>query len=123
MTNQTVQTKQTPQGPGPKPGRKRGRPAEKKTPVTSGPVPDVTAVSHAVPASQEAPSKYHRVLNGFWVDIYDILDAYSITNPGDQHAIKKMTMPGGRGVKTANQDREKAIVSLKRAIQLATRSV
>jgi hypothetical protein len=28
-----------------------------------------------------------------------------------------------RGVKTDNQDREKAIVSLKRAIQLATRSV
>jgi len=116
MTNQTVQTKQTPQGPGPKPGRKRGRPASKKTPVTFA--APAAPVSHAVPASEEAPSKYHRVLNGFWVDIYDILDAYSITNPGDQHAIKKMAMPGGRGVKTANQDREEAIVSLKRAIQL-----
>jgi hypothetical protein len=29
-----------------------------------------------------------------------------------------MAMPGGRGVKTANQDREEAIVSLKRAIKL-----
>lgn len=106
MTNQTVKAK---------PGPKRGRPVVKKAPVTFA---APATVSHAVPASEEAPSKYHRVLNGFWVDIYDILDAYSITNPGDQHAIKKMAMPGGRGVKTANQDREEAIVSLKRAIQL-----
>jgi hypothetical protein len=113
MTNQTVKAK-----PGPKPGRKMGRPARKKEVVTFAAPTPTAAVSHAVPASQEAPSKYHRVLNGFWVDIYDILDAYSITNPGDQHAIKKMAMPGGRGVKTANQDREEAIVSLKRAIQL-----
>ena len=109
MTNQTVKAK---------PGPKRGRPAGKKTPVTSGPVPDVTTVSHAVPASQEAPSKYHRVLNGFWVDFYDIADAYKITNPGDQHALKKMLMPGMRGVKSANQDRKEAIWSINRAIQL-----
>jgi len=112
MTNQTVKAK-----PGPKPGRKRSRPAGKKEVVTFAAVAPVDP-DYPVPASEEAPSKYHRVLNGFWVDIYDILDAYSITNPGDQHAIKKMAMPGGRGVKTANQDREEAIVSLKRAIQL-----
>ena len=113
MTNQTVKAK-----PGPKPGRKRSRPASKKAPVTSAAPAPTAAVSHAVPASEEAPSRYHRVLNGFWVDFYDIADAYKITNSADQHAVKKMLMPGMRGVKTANEDRQEAIKSIKRAIQL-----
>lgn len=91
----------------------RGRPRTVK-PVVTFPVPE----SYPVPTTEPAPSKYHRALNGFWVDVYDILDLYNITNPGDQHAIKKMVMPGGRGVKTANQDRQEAIDSLVRAKQL-----
>jgi len=103
--------------------KKRGRlPAAAKTAVTF-PDPTYSSDVYPVPSTEPAPSKYHRVLNGFWIDIYDVLDVYEVTNPGDQHAIKKMVMPGGRGVKTGNQDREEAIVSLKRAIQLTTRSV
>ena len=112
MTNQTVKAK-----PGPKPGRKRGRPASKKEVVTFAAVAPVDP-DYPVPASEEAPSRYHRVLNGFWVDFYDIADAYKITNSADQHAVKKMLMPGMRGVKTANEDRQEAIKSIKRAIQL-----
>jgi len=67
----------------------------------------------------EAPaSKYHVQIKGQWVDVYDILTAYSVTNPADAHAIKKMLCPGKRGAKDGIQDRQEAIVSLQRAIEL-----
>ena len=67
----------------------------------------------------EAPaSKYHVQIKGQWVDVYDILTAYGITNPADAHAIKKMLCPGQRGAKDGIQDRQEAIVSLQRAIEL-----
>jgi len=64
-------------------------------------------------------NKYKVLCKGVEIDVYDVLMAYSVTNPADQHAIKKMIMPGKRGVKDANQDRREAIQSLERAIELA----
>lgn len=67
----------------------------------------------------ESRSKYHvEIRPGVWVDVYDVLHAFRVTNPGDQHALKKILMPGKRGVKSANQDRREAILSLERAIEL-----
>lgn len=67
-------------------------------------------------------SKYHvQIRPGVWVDCYDVLHAFGVTNPGDQHAIKKMLMPGKRGHKDAIQDRREAIQSLERAIELEDR--
>jgi len=67
----------------------------------------------------ESPaSKYHVQIKGQWVDVYDILTAYSVTNPADAHAIKKMLCPGQRGAKDGIQDRREAIASLERAIEL-----
>ena len=63
-------------------------------------------------------SKYHVLIKGQRVDVYDILTAYSVTNPADAHAIKKMLCPGQRGAKDGIQDRQEAIVSLQRAIEL-----
>jgi len=63
-------------------------------------------------------NKYKVLCNGAEIDVYDVLLAYGVTNPADQHAIKKMLMPGKRGVKDANQDRKEAIQSLERAIEL-----
>jgi len=68
--------------------------------------------------TQQAPSKYHRNIKGVYVDVYDIIHAYGITNRGDQHAVKKMMQAGKRGYKDARQDREEAIVSLERANEL-----
>ena len=65
-----------------------------------------------------APSKYHVAIKDVWIDVYDVLHAFSVTNPADQHAIKKMLMPGKRGHKDGIQDRREAIASLERAIQL-----
>jgi len=64
------------------------------------------------------PSKYHVLIKGQRVDVYDVLSAYGVTNPADAHAIKKMLCPGKRGVKDGIQDRTEAIVSLQRAIEL-----
>ena len=68
--------------------------------------------------STVSKSKYHVEIRGVYVDVYDILKAYNITNPADQHAVKKMLMPGQRGHKDGIKDREEAIQSLKRAIEL-----
>jgi hypothetical protein len=67
-------------------------------------------------------NKYKVLCKGIEIDVYDVLLAYAVTNPADQHAIKKMLMPGKRGVKDANQDRKEAIQSLERAIELASAS-
>lgn len=65
-----------------------------------------------------APSKYHRKLNGKWCDVYDILQAWSVTNPALQHLIKKALQPGRRGHKTADQDMQDIVDSAIRAQQL-----
>jgi len=64
-------------------------------------------------------SKYHvEIRPGVWIDVYDVLHAFRVTNPGDQHALKKLLKPGQRGYKDANQDRREAVVSIERAIEL-----
>lgn len=69
--------------------------------------------------AEEYRSKYHvQIRPGIWVDVYDVLTAYTVTNPADAHAIKKMLCPGKRGSKSANEDRREAIQSLHRAIEL-----
>lgn len=54
----------------------------------------------------------------FHVDIYDVLQAWEVTNPAIQHAIKKLLQPGQRGHKTREQDLREALVSVERAIEL-----
>ncbi len=82
------------------------------------------------PAEQNAPestqgdlnakpvSKYHRVIKGAQVDLYDVLVAYGVTCPALAHALKKMLMPGQRHAKTFEQDIDEAIASLQRAKEL-----
>lgn len=68
-------------------------------------------------------SKYHREIKpGVWIDVYSVLVAFGVTNPADAHAIKKLLMPGQRGAKTAIQDREEAIMSIYRAIEIERES-
>lgn len=63
--------------------------------------------------------KYHKeVKSGVFVDVYDILNAFEISNPATAHAIKKLLAPGKRGYKDIMQDLEEAIVSINRAIEI-----
>ena len=63
-------------------------------------------------------SKYHRTIKGVQLDVYDVLKAWSVTNPATQHAIKKLLQPGQRGHKDTMQDLNEAQQSIARAIEL-----
>lgn len=51
------------------------------------------------------------------VDVYNVLEAFGVTDSRIAHAIKKMLCPGQRGSKSMLQDLREASVSLQRAIQ------
>ncbi|RKQ97105.1 hypothetical protein C7446_2524 [Kushneria sinocarnis] len=64
-------------------------------------------------------SKYHReIAPGVYVDVYDVLTAWQVTNPALQHLIKKALCPGGRGHKTKAEDLNEIIASAKRAKEI-----
>lgn len=68
-------------------------------------------------------SKYNRLIrdkNGteITVDVYDVLVAFEVSCPAMQHAIKKMLCSGLRGHKDSIQDKEEAIASIQRSIEL-----
>ena len=64
-------------------------------------------------------SAYHRKVKGVWIDFYDIAEAFDPENrnSADDHALKKMLLPGKRHTKGGIKDREEAIQSIKRAIE------
>lgn len=64
-------------------------------------------------------SKYHKeIKQGVYVDVYDVLAAFSVTCPATQHAIKKLLAPGQRGAKDKKTDLNEARQSIDRAIEL-----
>ena len=48
------------------------------------------------------------------VDVYRVLELFSVTDPCFQHAIKKLLVAGGRGVKDMPKDVQEAIDTLER---------
>ena len=65
-------------------------------------------------------NKYNRKIGCEIVDVYDILQAYEVSNHAIAHAIKKLLMPGQRGHKDIIKDLEEAHFSIERAIQIET---
>lgn len=71
------------------------------------------------PKPNPAKSIYHvEIKPGVWVDIYDVLTAFKVTNQATGHAIKKQLKPGSRGYKSIEKDLTEAIKSLERAIEI-----
>ena len=67
----------------------------------------------------EADNKYlHEIKPGVFVDVYDVLMAWNVTNPALQHLIKKALQAGGRGHKSREQDLQDIIDSAIRAKEL-----
>lgn len=52
------------------------------------------------------------------VDVYDVLEAWSTTNPALQHLIKKALQPGKRGHKSLVEDLKDIIASAQRALEI-----
>ncbi len=67
----------------------------------------------------EADNKYlHEIKQGVFVDVYDVLMAWDVTNPALQHLIKKALQAGERGHKSREQDLQDIIDSAIRAKEL-----
>lgn len=70
---------------------------------------------------QAKKGKYLREIKpGVWVDVYDVLQAWGVSNPALQHMIKKALQPGQRGHKTEAQDMAEVVASALRAQELAS---
>lgn len=68
-------------------------------------------------------SKYHRTIRDCiqgndtaTVDVYSVLEAFNVTNPGLQHAAKKVLCAGIRDKGSLEQDVTEAIEALQRAL-------
>lgn len=65
-------------------------------------------------------NKYQREIKpGVFVDVYDVLKAFSVFNPALQHLVKKALAVGQRGHKDAAEDLQDIIDSAIRAKELA----
>lgn len=64
------------------------------------------------------PSKYTKTIRGVSVDVYDVLQAWGVSNPALQHLIKKALQCGQRGHKDNAQDLQDIIDSAIRAKEL-----
>jgi len=64
------------------------------------------------------PSKYTKTISGVSVDVYDVLQAWGVSNPALQHLIKKALQCGQRGHKDNAQDLQDIIDSAIRAKEL-----
>lgn len=64
---------------------------------------------------------YHRDTNGLAsMDIYMVMHLFGVTDDSGSlhHALKKLVVSGGRGVKPASQDTQEAILSLIRYMEI-----
>lgn len=63
--------------------------------------------------------KYNREIKpNVFVDVYDVLQAFNVTNPALQHLVKKALAVGQRGHKDSAEDYQDIIDSAKRAKEL-----
>ena len=77
-------------------------------------VEDAATAKHAT----ITPSKYTKTIHGVSVDVYDVLQAWGVSNPALQHLIKKALQCGQRGHKDNAQDLQDIIDSAIRAKEL-----
>lgn len=77
-------------------------------------------VSHLISDKRHriTSSKYTKTIHGVSVDVYDVLQAWGVSNPALQHLIKKALQCGQRGHKDNAQDLQDIIDSAIRAKEL-----
>lgn len=87
----------------------------------------VKAIGRSWGVEPTSGSKYHRQIHDLGsnrcvlIDVYSVLIAFAVTDPGLQHAIKKLLCAGFRGKATTAQDLREARDALDRAIVEAER--
>ena len=91
-------------------------------PITRADWERARSPANPTPTAEPAPNKYQRIVPSTTIDVYDVLHAYSVTNPATQHAVKKLLQPGNRGHKDTLTDLREALASIQRAIQIEEQS-
>lgn len=77
--------------------------------------------------SVHSGNKYHRTIHPLKkgkpikVDVYSVIEAFAVTNPGLQHAIKKILCAGLRGKGSTEQDLNESIDAIRRVIEIEKR--
>lgn len=79
---------------------------------------DPRCIECGVDEPAQKANKYQRPCKGVMIDVYDVLQAWNVTNPALQHLIKKALCPGERGHKDRQEDLQDILDSAKRAIEL-----
>lgn len=69
-------------------------------------------------AAKEFSHYYKDVRHLEGIDVYRVLQLFEVTDPAIQHAVKKLLVAGGRGIKDTVKDLREAIVSIERAIEM-----
>lgn len=82
--------------------------------LCAGDDPDVVAVREVYAQT----GKYNRSCKGVTIDVYDVLQAFEVTNPALQYLVKKALCAGLRGHKDRQEDLNEILESAKRAIEL-----
>lgn len=80
------------------------------------------SLAPTAPQSTHSGSKYLRrvqLLFNKFIDVYCVLEAFSVSCPARQHAIKKLLCAGLRGKADELQDLKEASDAVARAIQMA----
>lgn len=79
--------------------------------------PEEEKIDDDVSKGEPHMSKYDRDLRerSGCIDVYDVLDAFDVSNPATAHAIKKLLCTGTRGLKDWETDLQEAIDSLEQA--------
>lgn len=72
-----------------------------------------------MPMKDKHPHYHKDVTHLTHIDVYRVLERFNVTSPTLQHAIKKLLVAGGRGVKEISVDIQEAIDSLHRFQEMA----
>lgn len=88
------------------------KPVDWPVPPAPSPLPDLQT------PEQKFPHYFRSVAHLDSIDIYRVLALWQVTDPCIQHAVKKLLVAGGRGVKPTSLDVKEAIVALERFIQM-----
>ena len=71
------------------------------------PMPKLTKENTTYAKPLTGNTKYHvEILPDVWVDVYDVIGGFKVTDAGLQHALKKILVVGKRGHKDEAEDRK-----------------
>jgi hypothetical protein len=72
--------------------------------------------------TEKYPEYFKEIKPGVWIDVYDVIFIFDITNPAIAHAVKKLLLSGLRtGGKPVLKDLDESIDAIERGIELEKR--